>query len=303
MHKKLQVFISSTYLDMREERQAAVEAVLRAGHIPAGMELFASGDKSQWETITRWIDESDVFLLILGGRYGSIESESKKSYIELEYRYAIDQKKPHFAAVIAKEFLDRKVMSSGSSVIETEHGEKFTEFRAAVMSKMSQSFSDQNSLKLIIFQSLADMAKDEKLVGWVRKNEVLDPKATLETMNHLERENRELTERVSALSSKLSSFEPERPRLSSRAKQMLKNAATGNGHIAVIGHSQGYDLRVGGATLASRCQNRDRASWLASIKELKKYGLISDLGGDSHLVEEPGYQLIEQKSFDASSDD
>ena len=58
MDRKLQVFISSTYTDMLAERQAAVEAVLRAGHIPAGMELFAAGDESQLETIRRWIDDS-----------------------------------------------------------------------------------------------------------------------------------------------------------------------------------------------------------------------------------------------------
>lgn len=78
MKKKLQVFISSTYTDMLVERQGAVEAILRAGHIPAGMELFAAGDESQLETILRWIDDSDVFMLILGGRYGSIEPKSKK---------------------------------------------------------------------------------------------------------------------------------------------------------------------------------------------------------------------------------
>jgi hypothetical protein len=68
--RKLQVFVSSTFTDMLLERQAAVDAILRAGHIPAGMELFAAGDESQLETIRRWIDDSDVFMLILGGRYG-----------------------------------------------------------------------------------------------------------------------------------------------------------------------------------------------------------------------------------------
>lgn len=62
MNKKLQVFISSTYTDLEQERQAAVEAVLKAGHIPAGMELFKSADESQKETITKWIRESDVYL-------------------------------------------------------------------------------------------------------------------------------------------------------------------------------------------------------------------------------------------------
>jgi len=51
MRKKLQVFISSTYVDLLDERQAAVQAVLDAGHIPAGMELFKAGNRTQLETI------------------------------------------------------------------------------------------------------------------------------------------------------------------------------------------------------------------------------------------------------------
>lgn len=36
-HRRLQVFISSTHTDLKEERQAAVEAVLAVGHIPVLM--------------------------------------------------------------------------------------------------------------------------------------------------------------------------------------------------------------------------------------------------------------------------
>jgi tetratricopeptide (TPR) repeat protein len=43
MKRKLQIFVSSTYSDLKGERQAAVEAILRSGNIPAGMELFAAG--------------------------------------------------------------------------------------------------------------------------------------------------------------------------------------------------------------------------------------------------------------------
>ena len=80
--RKLQVFISSTYENLKAERQAAVMAILEFGHIPAGMELFAAGDAEQLKVIKRWIDESDVFLLILGREYGSIEPISNKSYIQ-----------------------------------------------------------------------------------------------------------------------------------------------------------------------------------------------------------------------------
>src|SRR5437763_14698654 len=115
--KRLQVFISSTYTDLKDERQAAVSAVLKAGHIPAGMELFAAGDESQMQTIKRWIDESDIFMLILGGRYGSIEPNTSLSYMELEYDYAVETGKPFFAVVIEEVALDQKVRSRGRAFI------------------------------------------------------------------------------------------------------------------------------------------------------------------------------------------
>src|SRR5947208_16085775 len=99
IRKRLQVFVSSTFTDLIKERQAAVEAILTAGHIPAGMELFTAGDESQMEVIKQWIDESD-YLLILGGRYGSIEPKTTKSYTQLEYEYALSKGKPVFACVI-----------------------------------------------------------------------------------------------------------------------------------------------------------------------------------------------------------
>jgi hypothetical protein len=41
----------------------------------------------------------DVYLLILGGRYGSIEPNSGKSYV-VEYEYAVENNKPLFSCVI-----------------------------------------------------------------------------------------------------------------------------------------------------------------------------------------------------------
>src|ERR1044072_2916213 len=128
-NKKLQVFISSTYMDLQEERQGAVEAILRAGHIPAGMELFAAGDKSQLAVIQRWIDESDVYLLILGGRYGNIESESQKSYVQLEYEYASARGKPIFAVVIDEAYLKKKVKRAGGGARAAEPEQAQTKLR------------------------------------------------------------------------------------------------------------------------------------------------------------------------------
>lgn len=135
IRKRLQVFVSSTYSDLIPERQAAVEAILTAGHIPAGMELFTSGDESQMEVIKQWIDESDVFLLILGGRYGSIEPNTGKSYIHLEYEYALSKKKSLFACAIKEPVLEERVKHQGTKIIEREHPQKLKEFRELVLSQ------------------------------------------------------------------------------------------------------------------------------------------------------------------------
>jgi hypothetical protein len=88
------------------------------------MELFTSGDESQTAVINQWIDESDVYLLILGGRYGSMNKKSGKSYIHIEYEYAISKGKPFFALVINEGALKRKVKSKGVDAIETSHPKK-----------------------------------------------------------------------------------------------------------------------------------------------------------------------------------
>ena len=46
--KKLQVFVSSTYTDMLVERQAAVEAILRAGHIRLVWNFSLLGMSLSW---------------------------------------------------------------------------------------------------------------------------------------------------------------------------------------------------------------------------------------------------------------
>ncbi|UUZ82515.1 DUF4062 domain-containing protein [Paenibacillus sp. P26] len=62
MRKKLQIYISSTYYDLIEERHTAVEAILQAGHIPAGIEQ--NFKESPMKIRKRWIDESDIYILI-----------------------------------------------------------------------------------------------------------------------------------------------------------------------------------------------------------------------------------------------
>lgn len=196
-NKKLQVFVSSTYLDLKEERQAAVEAILTAGHIPAGMELFAAGDQSQMNVIKRWIDESDVFLLVLGGRYGSIESESGKSYIHLEYEYALSQQKPHFAVVIDEKHLDAKIRKKGRTIVEMDNQANLRRFREQLTTtRLVKFWSDTRDIKLAILETMAEFTRRDDLVGWVPGNQTVDAGALAEELARLTRENAELRKQV-----------------------------------------------------------------------------------------------------------
>jgi hypothetical protein len=190
--KKLQIFISSTFSDLQKERQAAVEAVLRAGHIPAGMELFSASNESQLEIIKRWIDDSDVYMLILGGRYGSIEKSSGLAYTEIEYRYALERGKPVFAIVVSDELLAAKVKEFGLDVVERKAVDKYEEFKKLVLSKICRFFDDVNEIKLSIFESLLDIQNRFQLKGWVKFEEVPDLSIILNQLSDLKDENSKL---------------------------------------------------------------------------------------------------------------
>lgn len=200
-NKKLQVFVSSTYTDLISERQAAVEAILSSGHIPAGMELFTAGDESQMTVIERWIDESDIYLLILGGRYGSIDARTGKSYTHLEYEYAVSTGKPLFAVVIKDEALEAKVRKIGSSVLEQEHPQKLKEFRGIVLNNLVKFWADAKDIKIAIHETLADFNYRKELIGWIRGDNSVNTGFLAEEIARLTKENSELRNKLNEIGS------------------------------------------------------------------------------------------------------
>jgi hypothetical protein len=91
--RRYQIFVSSTFRDLLEERQAALQAILEMGHIPSGMEIFPAASETPWELIAKIIDDCDYYVVIVGGKYGSIEQDGV-SYTEKEYDLAQERGKP-----------------------------------------------------------------------------------------------------------------------------------------------------------------------------------------------------------------
>lgn len=204
MDKKLQIFVSSTYTDLIEERQASVEAILNAGHIPAGMELFKAG-KSQLKTIYKWIDESDVYILILGGRYGSLEGESKLSYTELEYRYALSKDMPVFAIVIDESYLFKKAASMGrDAVFEKDNVKKYNKFKDYVMTKIVKFVSNTDKIHIAIHTQINYFLNDSdyNLIGWSRNHYSNDSSEPQPKIDELQQKIDELQQKMDELHQK-----------------------------------------------------------------------------------------------------
>lgn len=87
MEKRYQVFVSSTYQDLIPERIEVIQALLELDCIPCGMEYFPAADETQWDFIKKLIDESDYYIVVIAGKYGSVD-ETGKSYTQKEYEYA-----------------------------------------------------------------------------------------------------------------------------------------------------------------------------------------------------------------------
>lgn len=206
MNKKLQVFVSSTYEDLKEERQAAVEAILDAGHIPAGMELFKAG-KSQMKTIQKWIDESDVYMLILGGRYGSIEEESGLSYTELEYRYALSKNMPVFAVLLGDSFLFTKAASKGKDAIfEKDNIGKYDSFKEFIKTNIVKFSDNKDQILSNIHSQLNSLINDDEynLSGWTRNVTNKNISTLLDENNLLKIQTQELQTKLDLISKKAS---------------------------------------------------------------------------------------------------
>lgn len=168
MDKKYQVFVSSTYEDLQEERKAVMESLLQMNCFPVGMEYFNASDESQWEVIKQLIDECDYYVLIVAGRYGSIEKTTGKSYTQKEYEYAVSKGIP----VIS--FLHKEPNSLPKS--KTEHNNesetKLNAFKKDVQKRLCKFWTSADNLASQVVLSLNGMIKSKPRVGWVKADQM-----------------------------------------------------------------------------------------------------------------------------------
>jgi Domain of unknown function (DUF4062) len=164
--RRYQVFVSSTYEDLKLERSKVMQALLMSKCIPAGMELFPAAGETQWDLIKRVIDECDYYIVVLGSRYGSTRSVrgKKVSYTELEFNYAVRKKKVILA------FPRRDLLQSNGSTPEPKNAKDcLNRFVRKIMRyRMCREWSTPEQLESEVKTAIAHAIERHPKPGWVR---------------------------------------------------------------------------------------------------------------------------------------
>ncbi len=128
----INVFVSSTFIDLAEYRKSVCDIIRQLGGIDIAMEHLGAHDERPKAKCLRLIKEqSDAFVGIYAHRYGSIPKGDKCSIIESEYKaatakglerfiYIIDEKVPW-----QKTFIDKgknaRLLESLKKKLRSEH--------------------------------------------------------------------------------------------------------------------------------------------------------------------------------------
>jgi hypothetical protein len=171
MDRRFQVFVSSTFEDLREERSAVISALLQLDCIPAGMELFPAADDDSWTLIKSVIDDCDYYVLIVAGRCGSVHPETGKAYTQMEYEYAMETKKPIIALVHASTGL----LPASKTEQSDEGRNRLSAFLAEVKKRNCRLWNDRGELTTALLTGVLYLKKTRPVDGWVRGTVIPEP--------------------------------------------------------------------------------------------------------------------------------
>jgi hypothetical protein len=168
-----------------------MQALLELKCMPAGMELFPAANDTQWNWIKRVIDESDYYIVVVAGRYGSVSKETGQSYTEMEYRYAVETGKP----VIG--FLHEDISKLPAKFVEqsVRVRNKLETFRKFVGSKLCKLYNSPSDLGAKVSRSLTQLREQHPATGWIRADTIPSSERIDEILK-LKEENERLTEHI-----------------------------------------------------------------------------------------------------------
>jgi hypothetical protein len=166
--RRFEVFVSSTYSDLSAERQSVTMTLLECDAFPTGMEIFPATDDDAWTLIRRVIDGCDYYLLVIAGKYGSVDPTSGLSYTEMEYDYAVSADKPVMAFLHG----NPGQLTSGQCEDTDERRAKLENFREKVKkAKHVKFWKSADDLAGQVSRTYNKFVRLYPATGWVRADQ------------------------------------------------------------------------------------------------------------------------------------
>ena len=82
------IYVSSTFVDLREHRSALSKAIRRLGHVDIAMEYYVAEDTRPVDRCVRDSASCDLYVGVFARRYGFCPPGEERSITELEFRAA-----------------------------------------------------------------------------------------------------------------------------------------------------------------------------------------------------------------------
>lgn len=189
--RRYQIFVSSTYVDLKDERAAVFDALTKMDCIPAGMEIFPAFDDQQLDFIKKIIDDSDYYILIIGGRYGTITNEGV-SFTEKEFDYAISKGIPVLSFIHG----NPDSIPYGDTDQDISKRKLLDSFiQKAQTGRLSKTWLNLGDLQVAVMQAVHATMTAKPGIGWIRGN-VAASVEILTEINQLRKENESLLKKI-----------------------------------------------------------------------------------------------------------
>ena len=124
------IYISSTYMDLQEQREAVYQSLRKLRHDVIAMEDYVASDQRPLDKCLADVEDSDIYVGIFAWRYGYVpeqDNPQSKSITELEYRRAVETGKPRLIFLLDKEAAWPPPLMDHTSA--ADGGQRITAFR------------------------------------------------------------------------------------------------------------------------------------------------------------------------------
>jgi hypothetical protein len=176
------IFIASTYTDFIPYRTAVWRVVEKLSLAVSGMEVFGARTATPLETCVQEVKKCEIFIGIVGMRFGSIDPQTRKSYVQIEYETALEK-----GIDILVYLLDEENASIPPKYVDTdERAARLRDFKERLFKKHTvELFGSPNDLAKKVERDLLRLFDEKKIL--IGENKLQIQKSPEKTREILEK--------------------------------------------------------------------------------------------------------------------